>query len=258
MSVSNSRRDATAGRPDSLRDLDRLIGEWWEEAQRSKPNWFAGYERPGLFSEITGREARLFLDGLRTDPPLYEVVDGYALWTPLRPGANRHTFHLFEKSTRSYRRETVAHIAAVTELVLERGWPRTLVIVEPPGRRDVKAGAVDVLLADPAGGDGYYLAVEAKGLPKDLTALVKGMIRCGGSDATHNPVSHKKCKALLEFRPAFSWGVALDARGLYRISYLESQFTLEPEPSDSLTLPVMRERIAFDGNSGTEPPQFRQ
>jgi hypothetical protein len=52
MSVSNSRRDAIAGGPDSLRDLDRLIGQWWEEAQRSKPDWFAGYERPGLFSEI--------------------------------------------------------------------------------------------------------------------------------------------------------------------------------------------------------------
>ena len=69
--------------PDPLIDLQDQIYEWWEEAQRARPEWYGGYPCPQLSSNVGVVDAHSFLDGLRADPPIFSIERGYVLRTPL-------------------------------------------------------------------------------------------------------------------------------------------------------------------------------
>ena len=216
--------------------LQTQICDWWSEAQRARPDWYGGHPCPQLSANVGVVDAHSFLDGLRADPPIFSMERGYVLRTPLFPeGVRRRggdTFHFFGRdgvTAPGFYDETIAHLGAISELVLLHDWPRELVICEPEGRGAVTEGALDALVMAP-GGDSYFLGVEAKGDAKKLASLIKGINRCDGS-GSHTRTDHKKCEAMLEFRPPYFWGVALGTRLLFRAEYRDGGVRLLPEPN---------------------------
>ena len=186
-------------------------------------------------------DAYLFLEGLRANPPVFSIERGFVLRTQLYSekvrNRNAETFHFFENGGSSpmrFRRETIAHLAAVSELILNYDWPRELVLFEPDGRGPLATdGALDALVLSPDGS--ALIGVEAKGERQKLASLLKGINRCTGS-GSHPRTDHKKCEALMEFRPPYFWAVALNKRSLFTADYETGTVRLAPAPNnDPLT-----------------------
>jgi hypothetical protein len=182
-------------------------------------------------------DAHAFLMGLRSDPPLFSIHRGYVLRTPLYHdaySAEGERFHFFESYGKPlpprFRDETIAHLGAISELVCMYDWPRELVAFEPLGRGEVGPGALDALVESPSSGQ-FYMGVEAKGDRLKLSTFISAVNRC---DGIRSHSDHKKCQALLEFRPPLFWAVALGERQLFRVHQHGAFVRLEPESDTSL------------------------
>lgn len=219
-------------------DLERRLDRWWPEAVQHRPAEFEGRSQPLLPSEVTDLDARSFLKGLDSDPPLLEVRFGYLIscvMAPRRDGTPKENFHLIETNQRGtqLRSETIAHYGSVTELVLDHGWPVDAVVSEPHGSKEVTKGSVDVIVRR---GDDVILSVEAKGPQTLLRKLVDGMNRCSGEVSRgHSRSDHNKCLGVLLFRSPYFWGVACGwTRDLYRVEFGQGFVRLTSEPDESV------------------------
>ena len=123
---------------------------------------------------------------------------------------------------RSFASETIAHYGAITELILDHGWPPDAVTSEPHGPDAVTKGSVDAILKR---GNDVVVSVEAKGPPRLLQHLVDGMNRCTGEVGPgHTKSDHNKCLGLLLFRSPYFLGVACGGtRDLYRVEFAETR-----------------------------------
>lgn len=138
---------------------------------------------------------------------------------PLRPprkdgGERRFDFFEVFGNKATFRGETIAHYAALAELVLDHGWPRELITVESPPHGDLHAGALDMVVRTPdSGRERYWLGAEAKSTESKLMLLVDGVNRCEGAVSPPHPSEdHNKCLGLLAFRPRL-FGASRSAAG---------------------------------------------
>ena len=219
-------------------ELERRVDEWWREAVIARSEEFEGRYRPLLPTEVSDQDARSFLRGVDTQPPLIEVWNGYLtspVMAPHKDGTPKDNFHLFEKTAvgTQLRSETIAHYGAITELILDQGWSPDAVVSEPHGSDEVSKGSVDAILKR---GDVVVVCVEAKGPPTFLQHLVDGMNRCTGEVAPgHTKSDHNKCLGLLLFRSPYLLGVACGGiRNLYRVEFKDGFVRLLPEPELSV------------------------
>ena len=222
----------TEGLPvDYLQRLDDKIAEWWIQAQPREPR-FAGLPRPLLPTAITELDARSFLRGMDTDPPLYRIQDGYRFVSPLLPETKLWNFIETRTSEVWVSDEVVVHYGAAADLVLEYGWAVDMIESEPRAEGLTK-GAIDLLIRRD---QMPYIGVEAKGDSGKLANLLRQMRRCAGTspDAPPHP-EHKKCLGLQLFRPELFWVVAAGpTRRLFRVKYATDGLTLIPEDDEAL------------------------
>ena len=219
-------------------DLEQRLERWWPEALQHRPAEFEGRSQPVLPREVTDLDARSFLKGLDTSPALLEVRSGYLLCSRMathKDGTAKENFQLIETkgAGTQVRSETIAHYGALTELILDHGWPADAVESEPHGSHGVTKGSVDVIVRR---GAHVFLSVEAKGPQRLLRKLVDGMNRClGGRNPGHNRSDHNKCLGVLLFRSPYFLGVACGwVRDLYRVEFREGFVRLIPELDDSV------------------------
>jgi hypothetical protein len=222
--------------------LQQLIDSWWAEFLG---NHSLGYcrdpQRQLLQPEIDDFDADAFLRGL--DHGIFRVEDGFRILTELRPkkvDGSGTQFHLFEKvGTRCMlRQECMPHYAAAAELILDYEWPVAQVAIESPALPGLTAGALDLLVF--SGGDQRTAVIggEAKARRAQVERMLRDLRICGGARAyvaRHSP-DHKKCLALLAYRPQLFLAVAGGYRSVFPITYEERTFHLATREADPETL----------------------
>ncbi len=178
------------------------------------------------------REAQDFLAGLRAG--LFSIDDrGYAQseLLPASPaGQDRQKiFMMFwhtDAEKRVLFREGVCQLAAASALVLEYGWPRDQVRLEP-NKADLGGYAygVDLIVSDRPGGRGVIFG-EVKASASALATLMSEIAACGAQGehdkSTCGRSQHPKAAVCLAKRPDFFWAVCPGTRKAFQISFNDS------------------------------------
>lgn len=224
-----------------LDDLRERVQNWWPLARAARED-FLPFDCPEISTQITELDAKSFIRGLDSEPPIFRVEDGYKLYSPLLPrlaSGTEKQFNLMERqgqSRVSIRDETIVHYGVAAELIQEWGWPARLVESEPR-LGNLTDGSLDlVVYREAEGGREVFLAVEAKGDTGKLARLVAGVNSCQGAPSPrHTPTDHKKCEGLLLVTTEWFWGVAAGpTRLLYRVSIRDGLIHLTLDERDEI------------------------
>ena len=196
------------------------MADWWQEAQAAHPR-YAGGSLQDLSVDITERDAASFLRGLDAQPPIFWIEGGLRVRSERlgrrKDGAFKElTFFEGRDGKFWVRAETIAHYAALTEVILDHGWARDQVVSEPDGPDRSLSGALDIHVFHPDK-EQVVVAVEAKGSAQQLERMVSRINKCQGQpfSAGHGASEHKKCLALERYEPPVFWGVAPGVRKFY-------------------------------------------
>ena len=132
-------------------------------------------------------------------------------------------------------RENICQLAALSFLVLERGWLRNQVILERsrPEHRSTPHG-LDLLVRST--GDRTDIWIEVKRSAVELQKLIADLRACSrrGPHAQSDcgfPQNHPRYEFCLSCRPVYLWAVAPDAETCFEVSYGPGSIELEELPS---------------------------
>jgi hypothetical protein len=146
---------------------------------------------------------------------------GFAIFSPERPPR--------------LLRENICQLAALSFLVLERGWLRGQVILERsrPEHRSTPHG-VDLLVRST--GDRTDIWVEVKRSAIELQKLIADLRACSrrGPHAHQDcgfPQNHPRYEFCILYQPTYLWAVASDAESCFRLIYENESIELELLPS---------------------------
>ena len=145
-----------------------------------------------------------------------------------RLGSGRQSsFSLFVKdesgAPAGLRREALTQAAAYVALIMDYGYPRSLVGFEVEG--------LDVAVRDPRGGVLIY--AETKASAASLERLLARLAADfeGGLpllDEEEQDDAYKKADRVLDHRPAYFWAVAPGERKAFRVRFTQFGFGLDP------------------------------
>ena len=128
-------------------------------------------------------------------------------------------------------RENICQLAALSFLVLERGWRRGQVILERtrPEHRSTPHGA-DLLVRSTGGRTDIW--VEVKRSAVELEKLIADLRACSrrGPHAHQDcgfPQNHPRYEFCIFAKPTYLWALASDAEGCFRINYGQSLIEFE-------------------------------
>jgi hypothetical protein len=132
--------------------------------------------------------------------------------------------------TRLLFREGVSQLAAASALVLNYGWPRSQVRLEP-NKKDL-AGltyGVDLIVFDQPGGRGLIFG-EAKAQSRLLNNLIREITACGRA-GLHDPSAckrsqHSKFAVCWERKPSYFWAVCPGERKAFKLMFTETSLEL--------------------------------
>jgi hypothetical protein len=128
-------------------------------------------------------------------------------------------------------REYICQLAALSFLILERGWLRGQVILERsrPEHRSTPHG-VDLLVR--SNGDRTDIWIEVKRTAVELQKLLTDLRACSrrGPHAHEDcgfPQNHPRYEFCIFHKPTYLWAVASDAEGCFKINYEQSSIAFE-------------------------------
>jgi hypothetical protein len=129
-------------------------------------------------------------------------------------------------------RENLCQLATAARLILERGWLRRHVSLQPsrPEHR-APAEGFDLVVRSPGGE--ILIAVEIKRSRLELEKLIADLHACSrrGLHAHADcgfPQNHPRHEFYLSQRPAYLWAVAPDGELCLEVKYEEHSLDLEP------------------------------
>ena len=221
------------------RDWTSELGQWLEAR-------FAGLcEAAGQRTPLSGlrispplgdEEARYFLLGL--EEGLFELdeeghVQSELLPAPDEVGAKQKSYRIFSQEPPAPRllRENVCQLAAASLLILQRGWLKRHVALEP-SRQEHRSTAygVDLLVRSAAGQ--IFIWAEVKRSAVELEKLIADLRACSrrGPHAHEDcgfPQNHPRYQFCLSHQPTYLWAVAPDAELCFEVKCEQSSIELE-------------------------------
>jgi hypothetical protein len=132
-------------------------------------------------------------------------------------------------------RENVCQLATVSLLILERGWLKRHVALEPSSNEHrATAHGVDLLVRSASGR--ILIWVEVKRSAVELQKLIADLRACSrrGAHALEDcgfPQNHPRYEFCLSSRPTYLWAVAPDAEICFEVKCEQSSIELEQLPS---------------------------
>jgi hypothetical protein len=193
------------------------------------------------------------LSGLRISPPLAEWETQYfvrgleenlfavdeqggvtsALLDPSgEAGAQPTSYRLFSHDPARLLRENVCQLSAAARLILERGWLKQHVILQP-GRGEHRATADGFDLLVRVLPDEILILVEVKRSRLELEKLIADLRACSrrGPHAHEDcgfPQNHPRHAFCVSKRPAYLWAVAPDGEICLAVKCEHGSLDLEP------------------------------
>jgi hypothetical protein len=146
------------------------------------------------------------------------------------------SYRLFSHEPPRLLRENVCQLATAARLILERGWLREHVVLQPSSEEHrATAEGFDLLVRSAAGE--ILISVEIKRSRLELEKLVADLRACSrrGAHAHKDcgfPQNHPRHEFYVAMRPAHLWAVAPDGEVCFAINWEAN--SLELEPLDSL------------------------
>jgi hypothetical protein len=178
-------------------------------------------------------EAQYFLLGLEEN--LFALDEEGQIHSDLIAGPEkgaRLTFPIFSQEHQPRLiREYICQLAALSFLILERGWLRGQVILEL-GRPEHRSTAHGVDLLVRSNGDRTDIWIEVKRSAVELQKLITDLRACSrrGPHAPGDcgfPQNHPRYEFCIFYKPTYLWAVASDAEGCFRINYEQSSIEFE-------------------------------
>lgn len=200
--------------------------------------------------QATGQ--RVPVSGLRISPPPAEWEAQYLLLgleenlfavdeqgevtsellSPAAESQPRQSYRLFSHEPPRLLRENLCQLATAARLILERGWLRRHVSLQPtrPEHR-ATADAFDLLVRSLAGE--IVISVEIKRSHLELEKLIADLRACSrrGPHAHEDcgfPQNHPRHEFCLSQQPAYLWAVAPDGEICLKVKCEEHSLELEP------------------------------
>jgi hypothetical protein len=181
-------------------------------------------------------EARYFLLGLQED--LFAVDEQGGVASELLPPADEAapsqpaSYRLFSHEPPRLLRENLCQLAAAARLILERGWLKRHVALQPsrPEHRSAADG-FDLLVRSLA--DRILILVEVKKSRIELEKLIADLRACSrrGPHAREDcgfPQNHPRHEFFISTEPAYLWAVAPDGELCLAVKCEGSSLDLEP------------------------------
>ena len=197
--------------------------------------------QPGPFSglrispPLAEWEAQYFLLGLEEN--LFAVDEQGGVTSPLLESspeaeAQPTSYRLFSHEPPRLFRENVCQLATAARLILERGWLKEHVTLQP-SRRQHRAAAdgFDLLVRSRA--TEILISVEVKRSRLELEKLVADLRACSrrGSHAHEDcgfPQNHPRHEFCQSLRPAYLWAIAPDGEICFAVKSEGDSLELEP------------------------------
>jgi hypothetical protein len=189
---------------------------------------------------LTEHEAEYFMRGLEAG--LFSVDINSYVQSPLMPAKQkkhpeqRMCQLVWSGSPAHFFRESICQLATTSSLILEHGWPASLIEMEPcKGNYKEARNGVDLVAKSVDGS--ICLAVEAKSHTALLNDLIEGFKYCCAlGDHPKNGCrfegAHSKYRFCRAYRPVFFWAVAPTQDICFRLGYDENEIRLEEVPLD--------------------------
>src|SRR2546421_676666 len=182
-------------------------------------------------------EAQYFLLGL--EDILFVAADGGDVTSELLPPADEahppQSYRLFSHEPPRLLRENLCQLATAARLILERGWLRRHLNLQPsrPEHRATADGC-DLLVRSPAGE--ILISVEVKRSRLELEKLIADLRACSrrGPHAHEDcgfPQNHPRHEFCVARCPAYLWAVAPDGELCLAVKCEEGALELEALPS---------------------------
>ena len=179
-------------------------------------------------------EAEYFLAGLTAD--LFAIDGQGEVTSDLLPPADeshpRQSYRLFSHEPPRLLRENICQLAAAAQLVLQRGWLKRHLFLQPsrPEHR-ATAHAFDLLVR--LHSDEVLISVEVKRSRLELEKLIADLRACSrrGPHAHADcgfPQNHPRHEFYLSQRPAYLWAVAPDSELCLEVKCEGHSLDLEP------------------------------
>lgn len=181
-------------------------------------------------------EARYFILGL--EEGLFELDEEGYVQSDLLPAQDEEdgkqkSYRIFSQEAQAPRllRENVCQLAAASVLILERGWLKRHVALEPT-RQEHRSTAYGVdLLVKSATGQ-IFIWAEVKRSTVELEKLIADLRACSrrGPHAHQDcgfPQNHPRYEFCLSHQPSYLWAVAPDAELCFAVKCAQSSIELE-------------------------------
>jgi hypothetical protein len=176
-------------------------------------------------------EAKYFLLGLEEN--LFAVDDrGRVESDLLAASADAPAFRLFWPEPPRLLRENLCQLATAARLIVERGWLKRHVSLEP-SRPEHRAGAEGFDLMVRSLDGELLISVEVKRSRLELEKFFADLRACSGRGPHAHadcgfPQNHPRHEFYLSRRPAFLWAVAPDGELCFEMKCEASSLELEP------------------------------
>jgi hypothetical protein len=183
-------------------------------------------------------EAEYFLAGLTADLFAVDAQDRVASEMFESGGDGNEqppSYRLFSHEPLRLLRENICQLAAAAQLVLQRGWLKRHLLLQP-SRPEHRATAHGFDLLVRLHADEVLIAVEVKRSRLELEKLIADLRACSrrGPHAHADcgfPQNHPRHEFYLSQRPAYLWAVAPDGELCLAVKYEEHSLDLESLPS---------------------------
>jgi len=180
-------------------------------------------------------EAEYFLAGLTAD--LFRVdaqdrVTSEMLKPAGEPDERPASYRLFSHEPPRLLRENICQLAAAAQLVLQRGWLKRHLLLQPSRQEHrVTANGFDLLVRLHT--DKILVSVEVKRSRLELEKLIADLRACSrrGPHASEDcgfPQNHPRHEFFVANQPAYLWAVAPDGEFCLAVKYNGSSLDLEP------------------------------
>jgi hypothetical protein len=179
-------------------------------------------------------EAEYFLAGLTAD--LFAVdAQGWVTSEMFQSGNGNEqpaSYRLFSHEPLRLLRENICQLAAASRLVLQRGWLKRHLLLQPSRpEHSANADGFDLLVRLHA--DEILISVEVKRSQLELEKLIADLRACSrrGPHAHADcgfPQNHPRHEFYLSQRPAYLWAVAPDGELCLAVKCEEHSLNLEP------------------------------
>jgi len=181
-------------------------------------NWEAEYFLAGLTADLFSVDAQD-----RVTSEMFEPGDG---------NGQPATYRLFSREPLRLLRENICQLAAASRLVLQRGWLKRHLFLQPsrPEHR-ATADGFDLLVRLHA--EEILISVEVKRSQLELEKLIADLRACSrrGPHAHADcgfPQNHPRHEFYLSQRPAYLWAVAPDGELCLAVKCEQHSLNLEP------------------------------